>query len=40
MLPFHIWALVVHIKELKWRKDGVDPYRAQRFSPIPGGFRF
>ncbi|MGB5696534.1 MAG: hypothetical protein WBM46_12830 [Polyangiales bacterium] len=40
MLPFHIWALVVHIKELKWRKDGVDPYQAQRLSPIPGGFRF
>ena len=40
MLPFHIWALVVHIKELKWRKHGVDPYRANRLSPISGGIRF
>ena len=40
LLPFHIWAVVVHIKELRWRKCGVDPYRAHRLSPIPGGFRF
>jgi len=40
LLPFHIWALVVHIKELRWRKRGIDPYRAHRLSPIPGGFTF
>lgn len=40
LLPFHIWALVVHIKELRWRKRGIDPYRAHRLSPIAGGFRF
>jgi hypothetical protein len=40
LLPFHIWAVVVHIKELRWRKREVDPYRAQRLSPIPGGLRF
>lgn len=40
LLPFHIWATVVHIKELRWRKRGIDPYRAHKLSPIPGGFRF
>jgi len=40
LLPFHIWAVVVHIKELRWRKGGIDPYRAYRFFPIAGGFRF
>jgi|GEM_PF-4173508 len=40
LLPFHIWALVVHIKELRWRKRGIDPYRAHRLSPIPGGVTF
>jgi hypothetical protein len=39
-LPFHLWAVVVHIKELRWRKREVDPYRAHRLSPIPGGLRF
>lgn len=40
LLPFHIWAAVVHIKELRWRKRGIDPYRAHKLSPIAGGFRF
>ena len=40
LLPFHIWAAVVHIKELRWRKRGIDPYRAHKLSPIPGGFKF
>jgi hypothetical protein len=40
LLPFHLWAVVVHIKELRWRKREVDPYRAHRLSPIPGGLRF
>jgi hypothetical protein len=40
LLPFHIWAAVVHIRELKWRKRGIDPYGARRVSPIANGFVF